>query len=194
MRVKNIVYLDVETQLSADEVGGWDKIEDMKMSVAVTYQSAAGEYKVYRESDVDTLITDLILADLVVGFNLHSFDYIVLSGYSGFDFQTLPTWDILEKIHATLGFRVSLDNLVIATLDKRKIAEGLKAIEWFKEGDFESLEKYCKKDVELTRELFMVGCKRGQLWFRPKDSFTSKTLPTGGWEASVKQILYERKK
>ena len=30
---KNIVYFDLETQKSADDVGGWNKIRDMRMSV-----------------------------------------------------------------------------------------------------------------------------------------------------------------
>ena len=42
---KNIVYFDLETQKSADEVGGWNNIRDMRMSVGVTYSTARSEYK-----------------------------------------------------------------------------------------------------------------------------------------------------
>jgi DEAD/DEAH box helicase domain-containing protein len=51
--MKNIVYFDLETQKSADEVGGWDKIRDMRMSIAVTYNTACGEYRIYGEAQID---------------------------------------------------------------------------------------------------------------------------------------------
>ena len=38
---KNIVYFDLETQKSADEVGGWGNISKMGMSVGVTYSTRA---------------------------------------------------------------------------------------------------------------------------------------------------------
>ena len=40
--VKNIVYFDLETQKSAEEVGGWNHIRDMRMSVGVTFSTAVG--------------------------------------------------------------------------------------------------------------------------------------------------------
>ena len=67
---KNIVYFDLETKLSADEVGGWGNISKMRMSVGVTCNSVTGEYKIYGEQQVNELITDLQRADLVVGFGI----------------------------------------------------------------------------------------------------------------------------
>ena len=39
---KNILYFDLETQKSADEVGGWGNISKMGMSIGVTCSSANG--------------------------------------------------------------------------------------------------------------------------------------------------------
>src|SRR5687767_2820242 len=83
-RMKNIVYFDLETQKSAEEVGGWHKIRDMRMSVGVTYSTARGEYKIYSEGQVNHLIEELRRADLVVGFNNLRFDYEVLLGHNDF--------------------------------------------------------------------------------------------------------------
>ena len=44
--MKNIVYFDLETQRSADEVGGWDKISRMGLSIGVTYSTARGDYRI----------------------------------------------------------------------------------------------------------------------------------------------------
>ena len=56
-RMKNIVYFDLETQKSAEEVGGWDNISRMGMSIGVTYSTAQGDYKIYGEKQVNDLIT-----------------------------------------------------------------------------------------------------------------------------------------
>ena len=46
MLMKNIVYFDLETQKSADEVGGWNRIGHMGMSVGVIYNAAQNSYKI----------------------------------------------------------------------------------------------------------------------------------------------------
>ena len=106
---KHIVYFDLETQKSADEVGGWGNISKMGMSIGVTCSSASGEYKIYGEKQMDDLIKDLQRADLVVGFNNLRFDYEVLHGYTSFDLSQLPTLDML----------VELQNLRAATQGRR---------------------------------------------------------------------------
>ena len=45
----NIVYFDLETQRTANDVGGWDKKRDMGMSLGVTYSTNLNEYQVYPE-------------------------------------------------------------------------------------------------------------------------------------------------
>src|SRR5262245_51029398 len=99
--VKNIVYFDLETQKSADDVGGWDKISDMRMSVGVTYSTARGDYRIYGEKQVNELITELQRADLVVGFNHLRFDYEVLHGYTSMDLRQLPTLDMMIELQNT---------------------------------------------------------------------------------------------
>ena len=126
--MKNIVYFDLETQKSADEVGGWDKIRDMRMSIGVTYSTARGGYEIYGEKRVDDLIRELQRADLVVGFNNLRFDYEVLHGYTIFDLSQVPTLDMLVELQKILQHRLSLDSIAAATLGLEKTSEGLQAI------------------------------------------------------------------
>src|SRR3974377_51906 len=105
--MKNIVYFDLETQKSAEDVGGWDKISRMGMSIGVTYSTAKGEYRLYGEGDGDGLIRELQRADLVVGFNNLRFDYEVLHGYTPFDLRQLPTLDMLVELQNRLQHRLS---------------------------------------------------------------------------------------
>src|SRR5215216_5167882 len=108
---KNIVYFDLETQKSADEVGGWNNINRMGLSVGVTYSTSRGEYRIYGEKQVGELLTELQRADLVVGFNVLRFDYEVLHGYTPFDLSQLPTLDMLTVVTEKLKHRLSLDSI-----------------------------------------------------------------------------------
>lgn len=163
---------DLETQKSADEVGGWHRADLMGISCAVVYDSRQNEFVEYFETDIPRLIHHLRSLDLVIGFNVKRFDYRVLSGYSDFNFLTLPTLDLLEPIHQHLGYRVSLNNLASASLGAAKSADGLQALRWWKEGRLREIAEYCKKDVEITRDLFLQGRQAGHLLFRNKSGET----------------------
>lgn len=164
--MKNIVYFDLETQKSADEVGGWDRIRDMRMSVGVTYSTARGGYEIYGESRVDDLIRELQRADLVVGFNNLRFDYEVLHGYTVFDLTQLPTTDMLVVLSDTLKHRLSLDSIAEATFGLTKTSEGLQAIEWFREGRMMEIAEYCCFDVKLTKMVHEFGAANRLLFYK----------------------------
>lgn len=163
--MKNIVYFDLETQKSAEEVGGWDKIRDMRMSVGVTYSTARGAYEIYGEKDVNSLLTELQRADLVVGFNHIRFDYEVLHGYTVFDLTQLPSLDMLLELQKTLPHRLSLDSIATATLGVEKTSEGLQAIRWFREGKLMEIAEYCCFDVKITKLVHEYGAQHKQLHY-----------------------------
>ncbi|HSB79052.1 MAG TPA: Zn-binding domain-containing protein, partial [Candidatus Methylomirabilis sp.] len=164
--VPRILVLDVETQRSAEEVGGWDRSDRMGLAVAVTADLATGEARVYTEDQVSLLLDDLSAAACIIGFNVRRFDYAVLSGYRALDFGGLPTLDMLEEVHASLGFRLSLNHLAQETLGAPKLADGLQSLAWFKAGDLDKVIEYCKADVDLTRRLFEFGRTQGYLLYR----------------------------
>ena len=163
--MKNIVYFDLETQKSAEDVGGWGNISRMGMSVGVLYSTAHGAYKIYGEKQVNDLITDLQRADLVVGFNNLRFDYEVLHGYTSFDLRQLPTLDMLVELQNELKHRLSLDSIATATFGVEKTAEGLQAIEWYREGKMLEIAEYCCYDVKITRLVHEYGVQHHQLHY-----------------------------
>lgn len=177
--MKNIVFFDLETQKSADEVGGWDKIRDMRMSVGVTYSTTRGDYKIYGEKDVDELLTELQRADLVVGFNNLGFDYEVLHGYTILDLRQLPTLDMLVEIKKVLPHRLSLDSIAHATMGVEKTSEGLQAIRWWKEGKLMEIAEYCCYDVKITKLVYEYGAANKQLFYTNK--FGSKLSVAINW-------------
>ncbi|HVR34566.1 MAG TPA: ribonuclease H-like domain-containing protein [Methylomirabilota bacterium] len=163
--MKHIVYFDLETQKAADEVGGWDRISAMGMSIGVTYSTARGDYQIYDEKRVEDLIAELQRADLIVGFNNLRFDYEVLHGYTAFDLRQLPTLDMLVELQRTLQHRLSLDAIASATFGLEKTAEGLQAIRWYKQGKLLEIAEYCCFDVKLTRLVHEFGAAHRRLFY-----------------------------
>ncbi|MDB6130722.1 MAG: hypothetical protein JWM04_1829 [Verrucomicrobiales bacterium] len=162
----NIVYFDLETQRSADEVGGWHNIRAMGMSIGVTYSTHRGEYRIYREHEVNLLIDELRRADLVVGFNNLRFDYEVLQGHNEFfDYSQIRTLDMLVDLHTILQHRLSLDAIAHATFGVEKTSEGLQAIKWFKEGKLQEIAEYCCYDVKITKMVHEYGLERGAVHY-----------------------------
>ncbi|HEY5912387.1 MAG TPA: ribonuclease H-like domain-containing protein [Verrucomicrobiae bacterium] len=177
--MKNIIYFDLETQRSAEEVGGWDHISRMGMSVGVTYSTARGEYRIYAEKHIDDLIRDLQRADLVVGFNNLRFDYEVLHGYTPFDLRQLPTLDMLVDLQTKLQHRLSLDSIATATFGVEKTAEGMQAIQWFREGKLLEIAEYCCYDVKITRMVHEFGVQNRRLHY--VNRFGKKLSVTVNW-------------
>ena len=154
-----VQVFDLETQKSAEEVGGWGNIHKMGLAVGVVWDSLDQEFFTYEEKDAPQLLDKLRTADLAVGFNIIGFDYTVLQPYSDFDLQEINTFDMLVDVKKQLGFRLSLNHLAQHTLNAEKSADGLVSLQWYKEGKINKIIQYCKQDVEITRDLFLFGEK-----------------------------------
>ena len=171
--LKNIVYFDLETQRTANDVGGWDKKSSMGVSVGVTYSTATQTYEIFPEKRVADLIDQLSRADLVVGYNIRRFDYEVLMGYTILDLpHHLNTLDLLEVVEKAAGHRLPLDSVAQATLGVGKTGDGLDAIRWWREGKIMEIAEYCCFDVKVTKLVHEYAVKHGTLNFM--DRFSRK--------------------
>ena len=170
---RNIVYFDLETQRSFNDVGGSLHKDKMGVSVAVTYSTSRGSYEIYGEKDLEKLGEELIRADLVVGWNHIDFDYPVLQPYV---FHTLAeqtiNLDMMQDLANRFGTRIKLDSVASACLGTGKTADGLDALKWWREhrqtGDFAPLRKiaeYCAYDVKVTRFVHEYALTHGHLKF-----------------------------
>ena len=165
---EHYLVFDVETRRSAAEVGGWNRADRMGVSIAVAYDSRADDFFTYTQEALPELFARMRAAQLVVGFNSFRFDYAVLSAFAPFDLRALPGLDLLRRVQDSLKYRVSLDNLGQATLDEPKSADGLQALRWWQEGRLDDIAAYCRKDVDLTRRLYLFGLEHGWLLFTNK--------------------------
>lgn len=146
------ITLDVETKNIFQEVGNDTK--KLGVSYVGLHDSETNELFGFFEDEIGKLWPILEAADLVIGYNIKGFDYEVLAPYYRGDVRKFPTVDLLEVVKNILGFRLKLDNLAKATLNRGKIGDGLDAVRYFREGKLDELAKYCNEDVKITRELF----------------------------------------
>ena len=167
----NIVYFDLETQKTFDEVGGRNNMAALKLACGVTWSTARNEFAVYWEIDAAALVAELKAADRVIGFNIVNFDYEVLKPYAPTDayaFRAFRTTDMLADIFRTLGFRLSLDSLAKACLGATKTADGLQSVAWFRAGELDKVAEYCKSDVDITRRVYEFGRDNGFVHYYSK--------------------------
>ena len=165
---KRYGVLDIETRYSAQEVGGWNRADRMGVSIACLYDSEDDAMHDYEQDQTDDLVAHLQKFDLVIGFNHVKFDYAVLGGLHPFNFRGLPNLDLLIEVNNRLGYRVKLDNIAQATLDVGKSADGLMALEWWKEGRLDLITEYCQQDVAVTRDVYLYGREHGHVFFTNK--------------------------
>ncbi len=166
---RRVLVVDLETQKSAEEVGGWSAARHMRLAIGVVWDSITGQLHTYDESQVEQLLAHLKSADLIVGYNIAGFDYEVLRGYTFENLGHLPTLDLLKVVTESLGKRLKLDTLVRGTLGEHKTADGLQSLAWFKEGKLDLVTSYCIKDVELTRDVLKFALEHGYLIYDRKD-------------------------
>jgi hypothetical protein len=176
----DIVYFDLETQRTANDVGGWDKKAEMGMSLGVTYSTADECYEIFSEKRAGDLVARLQRADLVVGYNIVSFDYEVLMAYTILDLpHHLPTLDLLLEVEKSIGHRLKLEDVAQGTFGVGKVAEGLDAIRWWREGKLMEIAEYCCFDVKVTKMVHEHGSKHRELHYN--DRFNRKQRMEVTW-------------
>lgn len=160
------LVVDLETKRSFDEVGGAENRAMLGVSVVGVYDYEGDRFQTFREAAFGELSTLLRSADEIVGFNLIGFDWPVLAAELGPWVLELPTLDLMLEVQKAIDRKVSLDALAQATLGATKLGSGLDALEYYKAGDWNRLERYCLEDVKLTRDLYEYARRYGQLFFQ----------------------------
>lgn len=165
-----LVVFDVETKKAFDEVGGYHP-EKLGVSVSGLWygdENGKGILRGFREEEFSEMFKIFETADRIVGFNSIDFDMAALSPYYVGNLLKMPNFDMLQEVEKKVGYRVKLDALAKETLGIQKGGNGLDAITYFHEGNWEKLIKYCLQDVEITRDLYLHGLRTGELKFKNK--------------------------
>lgn len=161
------VILDIETQNTFEDVGGYDH-KKLKISVIGVYFYEHDEYIAYEEREFSTLWQRLERSGRIIGYNTKGFDYLVMNEYYAGDFFTFESLDILEEITKAIGFRLKLDHVAEATVGHGKTGHGLQAVEWWKQGEIEKIKQYCLDDVRVTKAVYEYGLKYSALAYQDR--------------------------
>ncbi len=156
------IILDLETKFTFRQYSDPKKLG---VSVAAVFDYADNSPKTFLEKELPKLFPLLENASYIVGYNVKSFDIAVLQGYYPGKVDNFSYFDILEDIKEKIGRRLALNDIISATLGKKKTGHGLLAIEYYKKGEWDRLKKYCLDDVMLTKELFEYGVKNKHICY-----------------------------
>jgi len=156
------IVLDLETKYTFRAQPDTKKLG---ISVVAIYDYRDNQGKVFLESELNKLYPLLESASYVVGFNVRSFDLQVLQGYYPGNVEQFGVFDILEDIKEKIGHRLSLNDVLSATVNKKKTGHGLQAIGYYENGEFEKLKQYCMDDTMLTKEIFDYGVKNNEIYY-----------------------------
>jgi len=160
LKHRHYLVFDVETKKLIDEVGGWDNVAKLGISVACAYDSKTDEWLSFTENELSQLI-DLMYERLVIGYNIRGFDLPVLVPY-GLETKGLDVFDIMYDLQAlTRKPYLKLQAVASGTLGVGKSADGLMAVEWYKRGEIDKIIEYCMQDVKVTTDVFEYGRKNG---------------------------------
>ena len=165
------VFFDIETKRIFSQVEGNfpEKLGVSFVGVCVRDgMSGKGEMLGFFEREIADLFPLLESADVLIGFNSDHFDLPVLSPYYSGDINIFPSLDLLARFKDATGHRVKLDIIAKETLGAGKIGDGLDAIKYYENGQFDKLKEYCLKDVEITRDIYDFGLKTGKLKYKNK--------------------------
>ena len=179
------IVLDLETKHTFRQQPDPKKLG---ISVAAIYDYRDNQGKIFLEAELNKLYPLLEAASYIVGFNVRSFDLAVLQGYYPGRIEQFAVFDILEDIKEKIGRRLSLNDILSATINKKKTGHGLQAIGYYENGEFEKLKKYCLDDTMLTKEILTMGSKttRFIILMKPEEQ-QSKLTGKNIWKKTEKK-------
>lgn len=175
------VIFDIETKNTFAEVGTRDP-SLLDLSLISIHDSVTDSVTSYFEEDLGRLWPIIERADVLIGFNSDHFDIPILNKYYPGDLLNIKSLDLLAEIRKSLGRRIGLDAIAEATLGIRKSGHGLQAIEWWRNGERDKLQKYCEQDVKVTKSVYDFAQENKYLKFRADDGLRNIPLNTKDWD------------
>jgi len=182
--MRKIVF-DIETKNTFQEVGS-NRSEDLDISLLVIYDYLDNEYKTFTEENMADLWPILAQTDILIGYNSDHFDIPLLNKYYPGDLLSVGSLDLLKEIKKSLGKSVRLDNIAEATVGVGKSGHGLQAVDWWKAGEIEKIEKYCRGDVKVTKDVYEYALKNKHLKYKDLLDVVEIPLDIVDWDDRIK--------
>lgn len=175
------IIFDIETQNTFQEVGSNDPV-NLDISLLVIYDYEDNKYKTYSEKNFKDLWSLLEETDLLIGYNSDYFDIPLLNKYYPGELAAVGSLDLLKEIKKAMGKSIRLDNVAEATLGVGKSGHGLQAVDWWKAGEIDKIEKYCRNDVKVTKDLYEYILEHGHIKYKDLLDIVEIPIDTTDWD------------
>ncbi len=177
------VFFDIETKNEFSSLARNDPTL-LDISVICIYDTETETYSCFEQNQFSSLWPIIENSDVLIGFNSDHFDIPVLNKYYPGDLTQLKSLDILAEIKKSYGRRMKLDQIAEGTLGIKKSGNGLDAIKWWRNNEFDKVKNYCIDDVRITKEIYEYAMREGKLFFKESGKTNTIVLDTKGWEDS----------
>lgn len=174
------VTFDIETANAFPTLSRGD-YSRMEISVVGIHDSETGKLTSYTKEEFTDLWPIIERADVLIGFNSDSFDIPILNRYYPGDLTKIKSLDLLTEVYNVLGRRIRLQSLAEGTLGIGKSGNGLEAVEWWQNGEYDKVRKYCMDDVKITRQIFDYAVKHGKLKYKDVGGPREFKIDTSAW-------------
>jgi DEAD/DEAH box helicase domain-containing protein len=181
--MRKIVF-DIETQNTFQEVGSNDPTK-LDISLLVIYDYETKQYLTFTQENLSDLWPILEETDMLIGYNSDHFDIPLLNKYYPGDLTAVGSLDILKEIRESIGRSIRLDNVAEATIGVGKSGHGLQAIQWWQEGRMDKIEKYCKQDVKVTKDVYEYALKHQKLKYKDLLDTITFDINTSNWDKNT---------
>lgn len=158
MVAPHVVYFDIETRVSPDEVG-WAQARKggAGISAIIIYDSSTKWVYCYDSHSIDDAIHHLEVADIVVSWNGADFDVPAMEGYAKRKIKIKAHWDIYQHFYRAMGNKrkkgSGMGPTAERTIDMSKSGHGADAPRLAEAGQFGELFNYCAQDVYVLKSL-----------------------------------------
>lgn len=174
------IVFDIETSNIFPRLGERNVL-DLDISIVGVYDSTDDSYTSYTQEELKNLWPRIEKTDALVGFNSDTFDIPLLNKYYPGDLTAIKSIDLLKDVQKGIGRRLRLNVLAEATLGEGKSADGLKAVEWWQQGEVDKVRKYCLQDVKVTKKLFDYALEHKTLKYKDLGELKEIKIDTSQW-------------
>jgi len=182
------VVFDIETANWMSDTGTNDPA-DLSIALVGIHDSETNNYQSFLEHELPQLWKILEGTDVLVGYNSDHFDIPLLNKYYPGNLTHIKSLDIMKEVYGALGRRLKLDAIAEGTLGKKKIADGIQSLRWWKAGEIDKVREYCLKDVELTKDIFDYALQNNSIKYRELGKTREVKLNTSTWLAEKSRPL-----
>lgn len=185
------ITFDIETSNIFSDVGS-NNPADLDLAVICVHDSETDEYTSYTQETLSELWPLLEKADMFITFNGDHFDIPLLNKYYPGDLTAIKSLDLLKEVKNSLGKRIKLDTIAEATLGKKKIADGLQSLRWWREGKKDKVIEYCIEDVRITKQVYdyaVANQKLKYIDFGLQNQIRDIPIDTSTWEEKEESAM-----